>query len=456
MKNRLQKTNRPPPVYDRIRQILEAARAGISRTVNTTQVVANWLIGQEIVEEEQRGEKRAGYGERMMHDLAARLHKDYGSGYGLANLKLFRQFYLSYPELVGLQKGYAVRSLFLADVRAGGTEIPYAPRKESGPLETSDTSRRKSGKGYAPRSQSEKPAEIPHAVRAELNIRHTVSGESWQPGWLHSNLSWTHYRMLLRVEKPEARSFYEIEALQSNWSARELERQINSLLYERLALSRDKKGLLRLARKGQEIQGPLDVFKDPMVLEFLNIPASTRLVESELEAALLNELQAFLLELGRGFAFIARQQRITLEGDHFYIDLVFYHTILKCYILLDLKVGKLTHQDLGQLELYVNYYDRERLTPGDNPTLGLILCTDKNDAVVRYTLGPEKGKKIFASRYKLLLPSEAELKAELLRELKRIGPASQRSADIPVRLAPKASTTADKNVRAPIKSKRPS
>ena len=227
--------------------------------------------------------------------------------------------------------------------------------------------------------------------------------------------------MLLRVEKPAARSFYEIEALRNNWAARELERQINSLLYERLALSRDKKGVLRLARKGQEIQGPLDVFKDPLVLEFLKMPASPKLVESELEEALLNELQAFLLELGRGFAFVSRQERITLDGDHFYIDLVFYHTILKCYILLDLKVGKLTHQDLGQLELHVNYYDRERLTPGDNPTLGLILCTDKNDAVVRYTLGPDREKKIFATRYKLHLPSEAELKAELRRELRQLG-----------------------------------
>jgi len=226
------------------------------------------------------------------------------------------------------------------------------------------------------------------------------------------------------VEKAEARSFYEIEAIQNNWAARELERQINSLLYERLALSRDKKGLLRLARKGQEIQGPVDVFKDPLVLEFLKIPAAAKLVESDLEAALLGELQAFLLELGRGFAFVARQERITLDGDHFYIDLVFYHTVLKCYIVLDLKVGKLTHQDLGQLELYVNYYDRERLTAGDNPTLGLILCTDKNDAVVRYTLGEARQKKIFASRYKLHLPSEAELKAELLREVKSLNPAT--------------------------------
>jgi predicted nuclease of restriction endonuclease-like (RecB) superfamily len=252
-----------------------------------------------------------------------------------------------------------------------------------------------------------------------------LPAESWRPGRLNPNLSWTHYRRLLRVEKSEARSFYEIESLRNNWSARELERQIDSLLYERLALSRDKKGLLRLARKGHEIQGPLDVFKDPVVLEFLKIPSATRLVESDLEAALLNELQAFLLELGRGFAFVARQERITLAGDHFYIDLVFYHTILKCFVLVDLKVRKLTHEDLGQFQLYLNYYDRERRSPGDNPTLGLILCTDKNDAVVRYTLGEERRQKIFTSRYKLHLPSETELKEELLRELKNLGPATR-------------------------------
>jgi predicted nuclease of restriction endonuclease-like (RecB) superfamily len=248
--------------------------------------------------------------------------------------------------------------------------------------------------------------------------QHAPRGESWQPGQLHLNLSWTHYRTLLRVEKTGARAFYEIEAIRNNWSARELERQINSLLFERLALSKNKKGLMRLATKGQVIQRPGDVFKDPVVMEFLGLPASPKLVESHLEEALINNLQAFLLELGKGFAFMSRQERITLDGDHFYIDLVFYHTILKCFVLIDLKVGKLTHQDLGQLQLYVNYYDRERRTKGDNPALGLILCTDKNDAVVRYTLGPDQQKKIFASRYKLYLPTEAELQAELRRELR--------------------------------------
>jgi len=155
-------------------------------------------------------------------------------------------------------------------------------------------------------------------------------------------------------------------------------------------------------------------------MEFLGLPESLRLVETDLEQALINNLQSFLLELGKGFAFISRQERLTLDGDHFYIDLVFYHTVLKCYVIIDLKTGKLTHQDLGQLQLYVNYYDRERTTDGDNPTLGLILCADKNDAVVKYTLGPEQEKKIFASRYKLHLPTEAELKAEIRRELRMI------------------------------------
>ena len=223
------------------------------------------------------------------------------------------------------------------------------------------------------------------------------------------------------MDSPDPRAFYEIEAIKNNWSARELERQINSLLFERLARSKDKAGLLKLATKGQEIALPIDVFKDPVVIEFLGLPESHRLVESDLEQALINNLQAFLLELGKGFAFVSRQERITLEGDHFYIDLVFYHTVLKCYVLIDLKVGKLTHGDLGQVQLYVNYFDQERRTEGDNPTLGLILCTDKNDAVVKYLLGPDQSKKIFTSRYKLHLPTEAELASELKRELRTLG-----------------------------------
>ncbi len=299
-------------------------------------------------------------------------------------------------------------------------------RRISSGARISEAVRRESETGMLPAVDP-----IRHAVRSELSaiqtspeILYAPRRESWAPGQLHPDLSWTHYRTLLRVDKAEARAFYEIEAIKQHWSARELERQINSLLYERLALSRDKKGLMRLATKGHEVQRPADVFKDPVVMEFLGLPESPRLVETDLEQALIDNLQTFLLELGKGFAFVARQERLTLDGDHFYIDLVFYHTILKCFVIVELKTGKLTHQDLGQLQLYVNYYDRERRTEGDNPTLGLILCTDKNETVVRYTLGPDQQRKIFASRYKLYLPTEAELRAEIQREIRvlRAGP----------------------------------
>jgi predicted nuclease of restriction endonuclease-like (RecB) superfamily len=361
-------------LYRRIREILVSARAGAARSVNTAQVCANWLIGREIVEEEQKGEKRAGYGEELLKDLSVRLSKNVGKGWSVRNLEYCRVFYLEYPHLLDGKKSNAVRSI-------------------SPPITSSADDR---------------------------HISNTVRTESWHPGWLHPTLSWTHYRTLLRVDKADARGFYEIEAIKNNWSARELERQINSLLYERLALSKDKKGLMELATRGHDVRQPADVFKDPIVMEFLGLPESPRLIETDLEQALINNLQAFLLELGKGFAFVGRQQRLTLDGDHFYIDLVFYHTVLKCYVIIDLKTGKLTHQDLGQLQLYVNYYDRERRTEGDNPTLGLILCTDKNDTVVKYTLGPDQEKKIFASRYKLHLPSEAELRAELQREIKAL------------------------------------
>jgi predicted nuclease of restriction endonuclease-like (RecB) superfamily len=396
-------------LYERIRQILESARTNMARTVNTTQVVANWLIGREIVEEEQRGHNRAEYGHQLIEQLSEQLKANFGGGYSTQNLFYMRQFYHSYPSLIP------------------SSEILHALRGKSSPKSVvTEKLHALRGKSDGPDFADATPRKLAaSAVAPLLEIGHALRGQSWQPGQLHPNLSWTHYRTLLRVDKAEVRAFYEIEAIQSNWSARELERQINSLLYERLALSKDKKGLLRLAKKGQEIQRPVDVFKDPVVMEFLGLPASPKLVESELEQALINNLQAFLLELGKGFAFVSRQERITLDGDHFYIDLVFYHTVLKCFVLIDLKVGKLAHQDLGQIQLYVNYYDRERRTEGDNPTLGLILCTDKNDAVVRYTLGPDQEKKIFASRYKLYLPTVAELQAELRREFRELSKASQ-------------------------------
>jgi predicted nuclease of restriction endonuclease-like (RecB) superfamily len=242
----------------------------------------------------------------------------------------------------------------------------------------------------------------------------------YAPGGISSNLSWRHYRALMRIDSRDARSFYEIETVKNSWSARELERQVASQLFERLARSRDKEQLMKLVAEGQLVEKPSDVFKDSLVMEFLGLPETPALTESSLESALLSNLQAFLLELGSGFAFVARQQRTTLDGDHFYIDLVFYHSVLKCFVLVDLKVGKLSHSDLGQLQLYVNFYDLERRAPDDNPTLGLILCSDKNDAVVKYTLGPNQEAKIFASRYKLHLPSEKDLRAQIQNRRKRL------------------------------------
>jgi len=375
--------SRRPSLYNRIKIILESARTSISRTVNTSQVIANWLVGREIVEEEQQGKKRAVYGRKEIETLSKKLRAEFGSGYSVQNLFYMRQFYQTYPDLLTV------------------SQIFHAPR----------------GKFLIEAAQVQN--QISHAVSG---ISATVPIKALEPGKLNPNLSWTHYRTLLRVEKPNARAFYEIESTANNWSTRELERQINSLLYERLALSKDKKGLMKLATTGQEVQKPADAIKDPLVMEFLGIPSAHRLVETQLEQALISNLQSFLLELGKGFAFVSRQERITLDGDHFYIDLVFYHTILKCYVLIELKVGKLTHQDLGQLQFYINYFDRERLSKGDNHSIGLILCTDKNDAVVQYTLGEGQNKRLFASRYKLHLPTEAELRAEIKRELRSLTP----------------------------------
>jgi predicted nuclease of restriction endonuclease-like (RecB) superfamily len=372
-----------PPLFGRVREILEVARSNIARTVNTTQVIANWLIGREIVEEEQKGKRRAGYGAALLADLAARLKMEFGAGYGVDNLELCRRFYLEYPSLLSEQISDAVRRKF---------------DRTPGTTKNSET------------------------VRRNFEIVRAASAMPATPGQLSANLSWTHYRRLLRVGRPDAREFYEIEAIRNAWSARELERQINTFLFDRLAKSRDKVGMMRLALHGQEIASPVDAIKDPIVLEFLGLAESSRLVESKLEQALIGNLQTFLMELGKGFAFVSRQERITLDGDHFYIDLVFYHTVLKCFVLIDLKVGKLTHADLGQIQFYVNYYDRKRRTEGDNPTIGLILCPDKNDAVVKYTLGEQQERNIFTSRYQLYLPTVEELENELRRELRFLSP----------------------------------
>jgi predicted nuclease of restriction endonuclease-like (RecB) superfamily len=358
----------------RIQEILAQARHHALQTVNAAMLAAYWQVGREIVEEEQRGRERAGYGERLIQALSEQLTADFGRGFSVANLSLIRQFYLTYRD----------RSPGILYTVSRESSSPELPAGTAGSL-----------------AGATGPTEV---------TLPTLPERSFQPG-----LSWSHYRILMRVERPDARSFYEVGCSKARWSVRELERQIASLLYERLALSRDKEGVLALAEEGHEVQRAEDLVKDPYVLEFTGLPEAARWQEGDLETALIERLQQFLLELGRDLFFVARQKRITIDGDHFYIDLVFYHRTLRCFLLVDLKVGKLTQQDIGQMLLYTGYYEAEEMRGDESPPVGLILCTDKNDAVVRYTLS-QSASQIFASRYQLHLPTEEELVRELRRE----------------------------------------
>jgi predicted nuclease of restriction endonuclease-like (RecB) superfamily len=236
---------------------------------------------------------------------------------------------------------------------------------------------------------------------------------------LRSQFSWTHYRMLIRIDNQDKREFYIAEAEKNNWTARQLERQINSQLFERLLLSSDIKNVLAVARAEKQPSDAKDIIKDPMVLEFLGLKREAAYYEHDLEGALLTHLQEFLLELGNGFSFVARQKRIHIEGDEFSIDLVFYNRLLQCFVLIELKTGKLTHQDLGQLQMYVNYYDRTEREVFENPTIGILLCADKNDAVVKISL-PENNKTIVAAKYQLYLPTERQLLEEVKKELGKL------------------------------------
>ena len=227
-------------------------------------------------------------------------------------------------------------------------------------------------------------------------------------------LSWSHYLKLMRIKNVDERHFYEIEAAKNDWSLSELKRQYDSSLYERLALSGDKEKVLQLAHKGQVVETPADAVKDPYVLEFLGLPELPVYSESELETRIIDHLQQFLLELGTGFAFVGRQVRFTFDEEHFRVDLVFYNRLLRCFVLFDLKIGELKHQDIGQMQMYVNYYDRKVKLPEENPTIGIVLCKDKNNAVVEMTL-PEDNTQIFASKYETVLPSKSELQ-KLLNE----------------------------------------
>lgn len=229
---------------------------------------------------------------------------------------------------------------------------------------------------------------------------------------LRSQLNWSQYRKLIQIDDPDKREYYELESVNNAWTARETERQINSMLYERLLLSNDKESLLAVARKQRIPESPTEVIKDPMVLEFLGLQREPSYYEKDLEGAIISHLTEFLLEMGNGFSFVARQKRLLLEDDEFFADLVFYNRLLRCHIVIELKTGELTHQDLGQLQMYVNYYDRNVKLPDENPTIGILLCTEKNDTVVRMTL-PEENKTILASEYKLYLPTTEQLVNEV-------------------------------------------
>lgn len=331
-------------VYKDIVRYITLARQNVVKAVNIEQVVAYWHIGRRIVIQEQAGENRAEYGKALLANLAEKLNKDFGEGFGITNLKYIRKFYLTYQDRIG------------------------------------------------------------HEARDQFK----------SPDFAQ-NLSWTHYRLLMKEARPEVRQFYEIEASKNHWSTPQLERQMTSFLYERLAASRDEKAVLALANEGHIVEKAEDILKSPYVLDFLGYKQHHAYTESDLETAIITHLQDFLLEAGRGFAFVARQKRLVIDGDVFILDLLFYHILLKCYIIVDIKTTRLTHKDIGQMQMYVNYYDREIKQPEDSPTIGILLCAEQNETVVKYTL-PENNQQIFSRKYKLHLPTIDELQQELKKE----------------------------------------
>lgn len=341
------------PLLEQVRDIVRTAKYFATRSVNALQTYGNWQIGKHIVEFEQQGKERAGYGKKVLAALSKKLTEEFGRGYSEDNLESMRRFYLLYSD-----------------------RLPPISEKAS----------RKSDAN-------------------EIAVLDPTKGNMFP-------LSWSHYVFLCRIEKTEERRFYEIEAADNGWSLPELKRQFNTSLYERLALSRDKKKIKELASKGQLLEHPQDMLKSPFVLEFLGLDEKTAYSENDLETAIINKIEHFLLELGKGFLFEARQKRFTFDADHFFVDLVFYNRLLRCYVLIDLKIGKLAHQDLGQMQMYVNYYDRYVKTADENPTVGIILCKQKSNALVEITLPTDT--KIYASQYQTYLPTKDVLKRKLV------------------------------------------
>jgi predicted nuclease of restriction endonuclease-like (RecB) superfamily len=352
--------------FKKAASLIEQARAHVGRTADLTICITYFELGRMIVEQEQNGKSRAEYGRSLLLELSEYLNGHFGKGFSETNLKNFRKFYLAYEKRIQ-------QTMFAeSDSQSPDTQIRQSLFAESG-----------------------------------INKRRQSMMSELYP----FKLSWTHYLVLMRIENEQERSFYEIEAASQQWTVRQLQRQYGSSLYERLALSRNKDELMRLAGKGQIIEKPRDMLKNPLVLEFLGLEENSAYSENDLETAIINKLQKFLLELGKGFLFEARQKRFTFDEDHFMVDLVFYNRLLSCYVLIDLKTGKLEHQDLGQMQMYVNYFDRYVKTNRENPTVGILLCREKNDSGVTLTL-PENAN-IYASEYRLYLPEKTLLQQKL-------------------------------------------
>ena len=397
-------------LFDRVVAILELARGNVVRAVNTNMVLAYWMIGREIVQEIQGGKQRAGYGQQVLEGLSARLASRYGRGYSPTNLRYFRMFYQTYEDRVPVIAHKVGGRLAEENLHgAGGESQETAIHHKACDEFARDPARHD-----------------PERVLADLSL---VIEQADKLGGFSPLLSWSHYRTLLSVENKHERLFYEIEAAKENWSVPQLVRQIHTWLFARLLKSRDKAGVLAMANKGHEVLRPVDAIKHPYVLDFLDLPEDQALHESDLETAIMDKLQPFLLELGKGFAFVARQHRITAETQHFYIDLVFYNYLLKCFVIIDLKIGKLTHQDIGQLDMYVRMFDELRRSPGDNPTVGLILCAEKDEVVAKYSV-LEGSQQLFASKYMRYLPTEEELRLEIERE-RRLIEGARKETDSP-------------------------
>lgn len=360
-----------------IRDLIQSARRAVVHSVDLIQVMTNFEIGRRIVEHEQGGEERAEYGKALLKELSAALTAEFGRGFSRANLQNMRKFYLTYVD----------RRPEKCQMPSGTFVLPQKSQTPSGEL-----------------AGQELPL-----------LWQTASPKVNSP----FNLSWSQYVFLISIDNPEERSFYEIETAHGGWTLPELKRQFNSGLYERLALSRDQEGVKKLAAEGQLVDRPEDLLKEPYVLEFLGLDEKTKYTESDLESAIIDKLEHFLLELGKGFLFEARQKRFTFGEEHFFVDLVFYNRLLRCYVLIDLKIGKLSHGDLGQMQMYVNYFDRFVKLDEESPTVGIVLCKKKHDALVEITL--PKDANIHAKEYQLYLPDKELLRRKLAEWGEEVG-----------------------------------